>query len=865
MPELQGEMQRLSGTTLDVQGAANVYAGVPEGQRTLDLVGALNYRAGTTGLDLLGVLNRLAGTSGLDAGSAAAAIPRYVGLRLSGAAGNYVSSPDSVLNSVTGDIDIRVCAKLDDWTPAAGVFASLVAKRTGAGQVSYYFRVDPGGGLTLGISADGTNHLTASSSALPSVTDGAVLWVRATLDIDNGSGQRVTTFYTSPDGVTWTMLGVAQSATGIVSIFDGTSPLELGSISAGTAQLLAGTIYYAEIRAGIDGEVVSRFDASKVLTSGTQTPATINGWTLNGTALYRRDDYMRLPGTAGNYLSFPDTAANSVTGDIDIRAKVSLDDWTPATTIRLVTKDSGSGVGRSFNFAVTSTGLTFQAFDAAGAALINLGSTIGVPFTDGQAGWVRAIRNATTGSATFYTSSDGMTWSQLGDVRSGAAGSIADTNQVLELGAHVAFGNWMTGNVYAAEVRSGIGGTVVASFDARDITTPWTVNGTGWSWEGASFSGKPVTALMLPGTAGNYASTPDSAGNSVTGDIDIRAKVSLDDWTPASLTNLVGKIDSGTTRSYWFEVTTGGILQLNWSADGSTPITTSSTVATGFADGATKWVRTTLDVDNGAAGRDVKFYTSDDGVSWLQLGSTVTVAGTTSIFDSTSVVTVGARYPGSSVLLAGKVYEAQVRAGIDGPIVARFDPVAIERTGLRTPTTTVQPGGTPNMLTPNQASIETDATGWSALTNATIARSTAQFLDGAASLSITATAIGISETLTNPQNIPIVAGKSYTARASLRAATAGRVTRVAIHWYTSAGGFISNVLGNGTDVTTGWTEVTVTGVAPATAALAAIVIRISDAAQLATEVHYVDRVSLVESAALWSINGSAWDLVQVTA
>jgi hypothetical protein len=52
---LQAALQRLSETTLDAQGAANVLAGT-EG---LDLVGALNVYAETDGLELAGVLAAL--------------------------------------------------------------------------------------------------------------------------------------------------------------------------------------------------------------------------------------------------------------------------------------------------------------------------------------------------------------------------------------------------------------------------------------------------------------------------------------------------------------------------------------------------------------------------------------------------------------------------------------------------------------------------------------------------------------------------------------------------------------------------------------------------------------------------------------
>jgi len=62
--ELQHALQRVSGTTLDVAGAANAWAGTTG----LELVGALNAKAGTSGLELLGVLNVLAGTPGQGVG-----------------------------------------------------------------------------------------------------------------------------------------------------------------------------------------------------------------------------------------------------------------------------------------------------------------------------------------------------------------------------------------------------------------------------------------------------------------------------------------------------------------------------------------------------------------------------------------------------------------------------------------------------------------------------------------------------------------------------------------------------------------------------------------------------------------------------
>lgn len=75
---LQYHLNRLAGTlnaydvpTLGTMAAANRYANT---KSTLETVGALNYKAGTSGLELQGVLNKLAGTSGLGVQAAASRI-----------------------------------------------------------------------------------------------------------------------------------------------------------------------------------------------------------------------------------------------------------------------------------------------------------------------------------------------------------------------------------------------------------------------------------------------------------------------------------------------------------------------------------------------------------------------------------------------------------------------------------------------------------------------------------------------------------------------------------------------------------------------------------------------------------------------
>lgn len=153
----------------------------------------------------------------------------------------------------------------------------------------------------------------------------------------------------------------------------------------------------------------------------------------------------------------------------------------------------------------------------------------------------------------------------------------------------------------------------------------------------------------------------------------------------------------------------------------------------------------------------------------------------------------------------------------------------------------------PNLLTANQASIETDASGWVALTNATIARSTAQFLDGAASLAVTSVAAGDMQAATVTPGVPVIPLRSYAAAASYRAAALARSVQTQLFWYDAASVFLSSGGATvGADTTTGWTANTVVATAPAAAAFARVVTRIV-ATAAAGEVHYVDRISLIET------------------
>ncbi len=186
-------------------------------------------------------------------------------------------------------------------------------------------------------------------------------------------------------------------------------------------------------------------------------------------------------------------------------------------------------------------------------------------------------------------------------------------------------------------------------------------------------NGAPNAYLYLPGAAANYISTPDSTALSVTGDIDIRVRAALDDWTPASGPDLISKWGSSPQQGWDFNVVNNGKLRFYISSTGSNQSSVDSSAATGFTDGSIQWVRATWRASDGR----VQFFTASGAITnpiasdFTQLGTDQTMA-VGSIFDNTAAVEVGSERSGN-VQAQGKFYRAQIRNGLDGTLVYDAD------------------------------------------------------------------------------------------------------------------------------------------------------------------------------------------------
>ena len=200
------------------------------------------------------------------------------------AAGDYFSTPDSVANSITGNISFIVDVALTDWTPNVG--NCLVAKDgVSGGTRSYQFAVRTDGKLQLAVSSNGSTLITAVSTVAPSFINGN----RYHVAVERESATGKVRFYTGTNHMNMALLGDEVTATS-GNIYDSTSRVEFGNLSS-LAFELVGNIYDSEIYSGLaisdktNAIMKVDFDPTDWTTGSTWVSEdTGETWTLNGNA-----------------------------------------------------------------------------------------------------------------------------------------------------------------------------------------------------------------------------------------------------------------------------------------------------------------------------------------------------------------------------------------------------------------------------------------------------------------------------------------------------------------------------------------------------------------------------------------------------
>lgn len=192
------------------------------------------------------------------------------------------------------------------------------------------------------------------------------------------------------------------------------------------------------------------------------------------------------------------------------------------------------------------------------------------------------------------------------------------------------------------------------------------------------------------GVAGEYASTPNSSRfDSTTNEIDIRAKVAMDLWSTTAANRTIVSKEEDPQRTCWLGHNSSGQLFFFWTPTGAgAEATFATSSAHGLTDGQVKWVRVTFRGNNGAGVYEVKFWLSDDNITWNLLSTTTGTIGSR-LFSGTASAKIGARGTGSTEVGPGKFYRMEWRNRIDGPIAAMFDAFDATASGASTVTSSL--------------------------------------------------------------------------------------------------------------------------------------------------------------------------------
>lgn len=218
--------------------------------------------------------------------------------------------------------------------------------------------------------------------------------------------------------------------------------------------------------------------------------------------------FLDLDGNPANYASTPDTAALDITGDLDVRWEGEANWYGPGAQF-LIGKWGESGQ-KSYHLRLQD-----------GALVLHLGrdgivgptGSWSLPALPERAALRGTIADGTT-IRLYWAPGMAGPWTQIGDdmtlsspltggIFSGSAPLAITPSQDDEAATRRA----LDGKVYAAEVRDGIGGTIVASpnFEAQPVGTASFVDSAGLSW---SYSGAATVADRQDVFIGEISSWP---------------------------------------------------------------------------------------------------------------------------------------------------------------------------------------------------------------------------------------------------------------------------------------------------------------------------------------------------------------------
>jgi len=635
------------------------------------------------------------------------------------------------------------------------------------------------GTLTLGGSSTHTFGAGGTLSGFSGlVVNGTLAISGSTTDLSNYTTVDINTSFTMGSGTFTAPSGTMTIARAI-------------TFSGGTFNHNNGTITFD----GVNSDTLSCNNAtfnlvtitstgSKVVSSNCNLPlgnnpvvassVTLNG-TLSGTGTLTINGSSFFYNSTGLISGFSGLATVNTTLTT---STLDLSSYNPVTiggnlTVTSTSSFTGPTVGMSVTsgFSVAS-GSTFNA----NGGTLTLGG-ISRPGTvcDGTVTFTKVVLSNTVGTRSVEASctlplGDNPTVSAGGDVifkgvisGTGKISAPSGTTVAFVPGASISgfssaeFGNLITSNTYDASSYTSFKVLNNLTFEKPGV---FTAPSSTLEVKGNIYNVSDNGFLRLNGAVGERAYTTDTAATSVTGDLDIRVKASMDMWTLGQM--LVAKTNSS-NLCYQFGVnSTTGFLALGSSSNGTIiNYSATSTAAPVVSNFSTLWVRTTRNATTG----DVKFYSSSDGSSWTQLGATIsTTAG--AIFDCSADLSIGANNNGTGSNAVGKFYKVQIRNNIldDGTGIVYDADFSNHATGTTSFSESSSNGATVQLGTGTSALYGPGSATFSANSGTVNLTGTDQEIQGDWSFNNLTKEVSTSQTLTLPAGNTVSVGGLLTLK-----------------------------------------------------------------------------------------------------
>lgn len=241
--------------------------------------------------------------------------------------GTYIwQMPVGEVPLTSTDLDVRIRVSIDNWMDSTSRY--FIGRWQGSGARVFALYLDTANKFCFGWTVDGSAIITQNSNKTPTqlgFTNGTPYWIRATMDVDDGSGHYVLKLYWSTTGTSWVEFFSVTGASTTSFYASATNPYEIGGFWTNGGKIV-GKIFAVDIRDGIDGAMVM--------------PQPIEAWQSYPTD---NDFYGHFAGTPTVYIYNGSVVGNGMTQYVDsaVLGKMIIPAYSPLVIFNIGHNDRG--------------------------------------------------------------------------------------------------------------------------------------------------------------------------------------------------------------------------------------------------------------------------------------------------------------------------------------------------------------------------------------------------------------------------------------------------------------------------------------------------------------------------------------------